>query len=337
MFKKVKIPFYFQIIFIFLLIVQISSCTCISVNIPIFPEEKPLREYKISGEGKYKILLVDISGIILSGEAESFTSLIKKKNMAKYIREVLDKAKKDKKVKAVVLKINSPGGTVTASDLVYREILKFKKETGIPVYAAMLDLATSGALYLAMACDKVYASPTTITGSIGVIFQNIDLTGLLDKIGIKDRTVKSGDKKDMGSPLRKMTDEEIAIMKEITLEMYNKFINVIADSRKKMSREDILKLADGRILSSKKALENGLIDGIEYLDDVLEEAKKNAGLKEAKVVTYNRPGAYEPNIYSMPSGGYGSKDILKLLKEEILHLSTSSGFMYIWKYGADIH
>lgn len=315
----------------------IAGCTCISVNVPFFSEEQPLRQYKISGDGKYKILLVDISGIILSDEVESLAGFIQKRNTLKYIKEVLDEAGKDKKIKALVLRINSPGGTVTASDLIYRELIQFKKDTGIPVYASMLDLAASGALYLAMACDRIYASPTTVTGSIGVIFQNIEVKGLLDKVGIKDRTVKSGDKKDMGSPMREMTDEEVAIMTEITLEMYEKFVDVIASSRKELSREDILKVADGRILSSKKALDAGLVDGIKYLDDVLEEAKKNAGLDKAEIVTYNSPGAYEPNIYSMPEGFGTNLSILELLKKEALQLNFPSQFLYLWKSGVNLN
>jgi len=335
--NKIKKSYFFYLTCMLATFFLIAGCTCISVNVPFFSEEQPLRQYRVSGKGKYKILLVDVSGIILSDEVESLTGFIKKRNTLKYIKEVLDEARTDKKIKAVVLRINSPGGTVTASDLIYREIIKFKKDTGIPVYASMQDLAASGALYLAMACDRIYASPTTVTGSIGVIIQNIELTGLLNKIGIKDITVKSGDKKDMGSPLREMTGEEVAIMTEIVLEMYGKFVDVIASSRNKISRVDILKVADGRILSSKKALDAGLIDAILYLDDVLEEAKKNAGLDEVEIVTYNRPGAYEPNIYSM-SGGFGANlSILNLIKKEAVRLNSPSQFMYLWKSGITLN
>ncbi len=324
---------FFPIILSLAVILLVSGCTCISVNLPFFSEDQPLRQYRVGGEGKYKILIVDVSGIILSDEVKSFTGIVQKRNMLMFIKEVLDKAREDRKIKALVLRINSPGGTVTASDLIYREILKFRKDTGIPVYASMIDLAASGALYIAMACDAIYASPTTVTGSIGVIFQNVEIKELLDKVGIRDRTVKSGDKKDMGSPLRKMTDEEIAIMTEITLEMYEKFVDVIADSRKQLSREDILKIADGRILSAKKALESGIIDGILYYDDVIDRALLNAGIENAQIITYNRPGAYEPNIYSMPGGLGGNLSVLELIKKGVLGLNSPASFMYLWKSG----
>lgn len=323
----------FTLIVLSAILLCASGCT---FNFPLFSEEKPLEETKLEGEGKYKILILDISGVIVSEEAAYVSGLVKKENTVSLVKEILTMAKEDDRIKAVVLRIDSPGGTVTASDIIYREILKFKKETRIPVYASMMDVAASGALYIAMACDGIYANPTTVTGSIGVIFQNIDLTGLLDKLGIKDRTVKSGEKKDMGSPLRSASEEELKIMKDITLDLYGEFLNAISAGRPKLARAEIERLADGRIYSSRQALNAGLIDGISYLDEVIEKAKKNANLEKARVVMYQRPESYRNNIYSLSQSNPLSYEGITLFEWRKLSDFLSPKFMYIWEPGIGI-
>jgi protease-4 len=262
------------------------------------PEVQPLEERVLSGEGKDKIVLMDITGVITSEEGSSTIGGTKKPGMLAEMREGFDRARKDRNVKAVVLRINSPGGGVTASDTLYHEIKKFKMETGVKVVAHFLDAGTSGAYYAALASDRITAQPTSITGSIGVIMLRIDATGLMQKIGVQTLEISSGEKKGMGSPFRPVSAEEKKIFQAMIDSLYGRFVSVIADERK-MAPERVRQFADGRIYTSQEAKEAGLIDDIGYLDDAFVQARKLANLERATVVTYQRPGEYRPNIYSM--------------------------------------
>ena len=147
------------------------------------------------------------------------------------VREQLDRARDDPEVRALLLRINSPGGTATASDLVYGEILRFKRERGVPVVAQLMGLATSGGYYVAMAADVVVAHPTTVTGSIGVRFVSVSLAGLMEKVGIEDQTLVAGSHKDAGSPLRRLTREERAHLQSVLDDLHSRFEQVVAAGR----------------------------------------------------------------------------------------------------------
>jgi len=279
-----------------ILLTALSGCAFIKVS--LMPEVQPLEERVLSGEGKDKIVLMDITGVITSEEGSSAIGGTKKPGMLAEMREGFDRARKDRNVKAVVLRINSPGGGVTASDTLYHEIKKFKMETGVKVIAHFLDAGTSGAYYAALASDRITAQPTTITGSIGVIMLRIDATGLMQKIGVQTLEISSGEKKGMGSPFRPVSAEEKKIFQAMIDSLYGRFVGVIADERK-MAPERVRQFADGRIYTSQEAKDAGLIDDIGYLDDAFVQARKLANLERATIVTYQRPGEYRPNIYSM--------------------------------------
>lgn len=274
----------------------LSGCAFIKVS--LMPEVQPLEERVLSGEGKDKILLMDITGVITSEEGSSVIGGTKKPGMLAEMREGFDRARKDRNVKAVVLRINSPGGGVTASDTLYHEIKKFKMETGVKVIAHFLDAGTSGAYYAALASDRITAQPTSITGSIGVIMLRIDATGLMQKIGVQTLEISSGEQKGMGSPFRPVSAEEKKIFQAMIDSLYGRFVGLIADERK-MAPERVRQFADGRIYTSQEAKDAGLIDDIGYLDDAFVQARKLTNLERATIVTYLRPGEYRPNIYSM--------------------------------------
>ncbi|HUI44782.1 MAG TPA: signal peptide peptidase SppA [Nitrospirota bacterium] len=270
---------------------------CFNIKVNVIPEVLPLEERLISGEGKSKIVLIDISGIITSAEGGSVFSTTKEPGMLAQVREELDRARSDKNVKAVVLRINSPGGGVTASDTLYHEIKKFKNETGVKVVSHFLDMGTSGAYYAALASDQITAQPTSIVGSIGVTMLRIDASGLMQKIGVQALQISSGEWKSMGSPFRPVSPEETKLFQNMIDNLYGKFVSVVADERK-MAPEQVRQIADGRIYSSQEAKDKGLIDSIGYLEDSLEKAKVLAKVTQAQVVTYSRPGEYRANIYS---------------------------------------
>ncbi len=281
-----------------LLLGALPGCFFIKADLSLTSKAAPLEEQVLEGEGKDKVLLMDITGVITTDDAATSLGAGKEPGMVAVVREQLDKARQDKKVKAVVLRINSPGGGVTASDMLYHELQRYRAETGAKIVAHFTDTGASGAYYLAMAADHVTAQPTTVTGSIGVTMLRVDATGLMHKIGVEALQISSGPQKAMGSPFREITPEERKIFQSMIDGMYGRFVDLVTEARK-LDRERVKKLADGRIYTSQEAKDAGLIDGIGYLDDAIVQARTLAGLPQATVVSYSRPGEYKPNIYSM--------------------------------------
>ncbi|HSF10868.1 MAG TPA: signal peptide peptidase SppA [Nitrospirales bacterium] len=277
----------YLILFLFL----VSGC----IHVDLFPGGGKLQEAIISGEGKDKVLLIDISGMLTTGKA---SGILEEPSLPARIKEELTKAEEDKHVKAIILRINTPGGSVTASDLVYHELKVFKKKRVVPVIAAIMDLGTSGGYYIAMSADHILAHPSTITGSIGVIMVTMNAEGLLEKIGVQPAAIVSGPKKAMGSPFRPMNDEERAIFQGTIDHLFEQFLSVVKEGRPGLSMEQIRTLADGRIFTADIAKSKGLVDSIGYLDEAIDLAKKEANLEQAKVVTYTRGRGTHQNIYS---------------------------------------
>ncbi len=298
---------------------------CITVN--LLEPPGPVQEVQLSGAGDAKVLLLDLSGVISSQDKDG---LISQPNMLATFKEELTRASKDDTIKAVVVRINSPGGTVNASDILYHELKQFKVKRKVPVIASMMDVAASGGYYLAMASDAILVHPSTVTGSIGVIMLTVNAKGLLEKVGVEANAITSGPRKDMGSPFRVMTDEEKAIFQGVIDSFYQRFLTVVQEGRPQLSADQLKKLADGRIYTGEQAKAAGLVDEIGYLDEAIELAKKKAGLSEARVVTYRRRGEYQNNIYSRlvaPSTGLSSlagMDLLSLVR------GGSPQFMYLW-------
>lgn len=299
---------------------------CITVN--LLEPSGPVRETRVSGTGDAKVLLLDLSGVIGSQDKDG---LIPQPNMLATFKEELTRASKDEKVKALVVRVNSPGGTVNASDILYHELKTFKATRKIPVIVSMMDVAASGGYYLAMAADSILVHPSTVTGSIGVIMLTVNARGLLEKVGVEANAITSGPRKDMGSPFRLMTAEEKAIFQSVIDSFYQRFLAVVQEGRPNLSIDQIKKLADGRIYSGEQAKAAGLVDDVGYLDEVIELAKKKAGVTEARVVTYSRPGEYQNNIYSRALTGAGSGwanfanfDLLSMVR------GGTPQFMYLW-------
>lgn len=214
---------------------------------------------------KDRIQVVKLTGMIvdkpeqglLSGKAGSSASCIK----------ALRKAAKDSHIKAVLIRMNTPGGTVATSQEI-NEAVEAVKAAGKPIYASMSDLSASGGYYVACACDKIFAEPGTMTGSIGVIMNLMNFKALGDKVGISAQPVKSGPFKDIASPYRQMTEEEKNILQAIISDTYDQFVTAVAKGRK-MKVEDVKRLADGRIYSGRQAKKNGLIDELGGYDTAL--------------------------------------------------------------------
>jgi protease IV len=306
----------------------LQGCSSL-LSIELIPRIRPLHEETVEGKGKAKILLMDVSGV-LSDETASIvlTTPPPKVPIVARVREELKKAESDDDIKALIVRINSPGGTITASDLIYREIIAFKARKKVPVVAVMMDVAASGGYYAALAADTIIALPTTVTGSIGVIMLTLNAQGLMEKIGVAPLAIKSADKKDAGSPFRQLTAEERAIFQSVIDQMYGRFIGLIVENRK-MPEAQVRAFADGRIYTAEQAKALGLVDSIGYMDDVVASARKAAGVEEAKVIMYHRPREYRSNFYSAtPPAASGLEGSLGSLAT----LVSGSGprFMYLW-------
>lgn len=309
-----------------------SSCTL--VNVSVAPETKPLEEKVLEGEGGGKILLLTLDGSISFGEESEGLVRRKRPSKAAFFREALGKAEGDGDLAGVVLRINSPGGTAAASDAIYHEIMRFKEKRKIPVYAYIMELGASGGYYVASAADRIVAAPSAVTGSIGVIAVKLNIEGLLAKIGVTDETYKSGPKKGFWLPFHPSSPEEREMLQGIIDALHERFVDVVHQGRKgRLSRDEVAALADGRIMDAASALRAGLVDEVAYLDEALESMKRAAGIEEARVVTYARPGDFRSNIYSrMPlSPGEGPEAInIISIGGDDLSLFSGVRFMYLW-------
>lgn len=250
-----------------------------------------------------EIMIVDCSGTLDSTDSGLF---FKEPSALERITDQLLLAERDPRVKAIILRIDSPGGTVTASDMIYHQIMELKKRrkaagNPIAVTAAMMDVAASGGYYIAMAADKVYAHPTTITGSIGVIMIIPGVEGLSDKLGVDWRVFKSGKNKDIGSFFRSMPREDRRILQSSIDVMYERFVDIVSANRTELSREEIKTLADGRPYLATEALEHGLIDGVMHLDEMIAATEKLAGIEDARVVMRRYDHPVKGNLYARHS------------------------------------
>lgn len=243
-----------------------------------------------------RVLLLPVDGV-LSIEPDT-GGLLSRPSPIIGFKDALKRAERDPSIRCVLVRISSPGGGVTASDVMYAELMRFKKKTGKKVVAVMMDVAASGGYYVAMSADRVVAHPTTITGSIGVIALFPGVQGLTNFLGVEMRVVKSGPLKDLGSMWRGFTVQERQILQATIDEMHTRFVEVVDKGRPDLSAERVRELADGRIYTAQQAKEAGLIDEIGYMQDAFEAAKKLAGLEDAALVTYRQPYDYAGHYYA---------------------------------------
>lgn len=260
-----------KIFFLITLIIVIGSIAIgvwmLTVEIPIVP----------SG----KIALIRIEGSISSSKSQIFGGA-----SSEEIIRLLKQAREDPSIKAVVIRINSPGGSAAASQEIYGEIIRLKK-SGKPVVASIGDIATSGGYYVASAANKIVAEPGAITGSIGAIMVVPQLTEFLKKLGIEFTIIKSGEFKDITSPYREITPEEKQLLQKMLIDVHEQFIKDVSEGRG-IEISSIREIADGRIFTGKQAKELRLIDEFGNLNDAIDLAAKLAGIEKPEIVEFER-------------------------------------------------
>ena len=309
---------------VFILAIGLTGCISLDLMSVVSPS---LQEHEISRGGSFtreKILIIELSGLIRSGDSRS---LFASHTTPDSIKAILNKALLDDDIKAVVLRIDSPGGEVTATDIIHHDLLTFKKKTGIPIYASFMSVGASGAYYISASADKIFGHPTSILGSIGVIARVPHYSDLADKIGYSEVVFKSGKNKDLGDPLKDMNEEQRLIFQNMIDSMYERFLDVVVQNRSAFeTRDDLKAIADGRIYTPEEALRLELIDGIAYLDEVIAKVGLAAGLENAKVILYNHQPGYDSNIYSkLPTQ-------VNLLNIDLHNVfgDSQAGFHYLW-------
>ena len=306
---------------------------CQSARIRLFPSAAdPLEEFTLEGKEKGKVLVISIRGTISDNPKRRFLST--GPSMVQEVVSQLRKAEEDPEVKAVLLKVNSPGGSVTASDILYHEIMAFKQKTKAKVVAAMMNVAASGGYYISLPADYILAHPTSVTGSVGVLFLRPDVAGLMDKIGIGIEVSKTGRNKDMGSPFRSATTEEKQIIQDLIDQLGERFLDRITEHRN-IDPDNLKAISTARIFLADDALRLGMVDRIGYLNDAVSQAKELAELPpDAKIVVYRRTEYPDDNLYNPTTSHYEGRglSIVSLDLPDSLS-SLQAGFYYLWQPG----
>jgi protease-4 len=265
------------------------------------------------GSSAQRIVLVNLNGIIDDEQADE-------------VYRQLQAARHDQSVQGVVVRVNSPGGTVSGSDRIYAELRRYRQEEAQPVVAFMQGVAASGGYYASVACDEIVAEPTTITGSIGVIMSHFVFEDLLkEKLGIQPVFLTEGAKKDWPSSFRAPTEQELDYVRERVLTpAYERFVEVVQQGRANtLTAAEVERLADGSVYTAPKALQVKLIDKVGYLDDAIAVVKSMTGLSNPEVIEYRRPFSFMGLLNAKTETPF------KLDRATLYELSAPE-VMYLW-------
>lgn len=273
--------------------------------------------------GKGKVAVIRLNGIIADSSQQGL--LTTGGISPKQVRDYLTKAESDGGIKAVVLRIDSPGGSAAASQEIASEVRHFKEVTGKPVVISMGDVAASGGYYISAYADRIVANPSTLTGSIGVISHFIYIEGLLEKWGLELEIVKTGRHKDMG--IWPLTDEQRKIMQDITDDLYEQFVAAVAQGRG-LSAAEVRGLATGQLYTGNQALNLGLVDELGGLDIAIEVAASLAGISVPEIEEYSPPASFFEKLL----GGLSPPSLLPLSGDELLFLRMLEGWQGIPRY-----
>lgn len=291
-------------------------------------EEEFIEEVIEDGSPNRKILVLEVNGVI-QDTGSDVTSVFQSPgyNHRQFLR-MLDQAKEDDSVQGIIVRVNTPGGGVSESAEIHKRLVEIKEETEKPIYISMGSMAASGGYYIAAPANKIFASPETITGSIGVIMQGINYSELAEKYGVKFDTIKSGPYKDIMSPTKEMSEEERQILQTMVDNMYDQFVEVIVEGRG-MSESEVRRIADGRIYDGQQAKDINIVDELGYFEDVIEAMKKDHDMGNVQVVQYTE---------NLGLGSLFSMNVQSLLKPDsemqmlakLINQPNSPRLMYLY-------
>ena len=320
-----------RILIALLLLIGLSGCSGVRFVIDAVPASDAMTETVVmqdpGSSSSSKIAMIELTGLIADARRPGI--LTSGENPVGRFVEGLRRAESDRAVRAVIVRINSPGGTVTASDVLYRELMHFKESSGKPVVILMSDLAASGGYYVACAGDEIIAHPTTITGSVGVIIQTFNVSDGMRRIGISADAFTSGPNKNVGSPFAPMPEEHRQLMQGLVDEFYVGFTSIVRERRPDISPTDFEWLTDGRVVTGARAAEVGLVDRTGDLRDAFASAKQRAGLISARLVKYHRTLEYVGSAYARSPATNPQVNMLQL-NVQAGSLFDQPGFYYLW-------
>lgn len=274
-----------------------------------------------------KVALIDVDGLLVNTNLTGPYS--SGENPVDLFREKLDAAAADPQVRAVVVRINSPGGGVTATDFMWQQLSSFRQKTGLPVVAYLMDVGTGGAYYLATAADVICAHPTSITGGIGVILNLYNLQDAMAQFNVFSQPITAGEQTGMGSQLGPLSDEARQWLQAMADEFHQRFRRVVL-SRRRSVRGDDPTIFDGRVFTATQAQARGLIDQIGYLEDAIQLAQEQADCGPARVVMYHRPDDPARSPFAVTSNAPATGKFLPVSIPG-LERSRLPAFLYLWQ------
>jgi len=318
-----------RVLVIVIVLAGLVGCSPLTLTLGGRPEQALVPEVVIRDGhwGSSRVAMVDVSGTLSNSDAGLLGT---GENPVSLFTEQLLAAGSDPKVCAVILRLNTPGGTVTASDAMYREVMRFKQQYGKPVIVLMMDVAASGGYYIACAGDTIIAYPTTITGSIGVIMQTFTLKPALDRWGILTDAIVSGPNKAAGSMFETLRPDQRALFQSIVQEFYGNFVQIVRTNRPGIAEDQLATVTDGRVFTGRQALDLGMVDQLGDIHDAIRVAAERGGATHVDVVRYRRAMSRAGTVY-------GSAPNLPATQINLTQINidnaTDNGavFYYIWK------
>ena len=276
--------------------------------------------------GRDQIAVLSLDGVIQdTGNASPF--FLDGYNHQFFMNQ-LHEINEDPTIKGVVLKVNTPGGGVVESAEIYDAIRTIQENREIPVYVSMGGMAASGGYYVAAPADKIFVNRETITGSIGVIMESVNYAGLAEKYGIEFNTIKTGPYKDIMSGSRKMTDEEHQMLQEMINDSYERFVEIIADGRS-MNVDEVKKIADGRIMNGRQAIESGLADEYGKAGDVIAAMQEDHDLEKATVFEYTMNDSWS-SLFGLKAKSFFGGNLESELIGKLLSDYNAPRMMYLY-------
>jgi protease IV len=306
----------------------------VDVRIPTAPDPGPMVPVVVrparGGRPGPKVALIDVDGLILNQDLTGLYSV--GENPVAAFREKLEAAAGDPAVRALVVRINSPGGGVTASDILAEDLRRFRAQTGKPAVACLMDLATGGAYYLAVGCDRIVAHPTTVTGGVGALINHFNLQDAMGALNVVADPVKAGEMIDMGTVTGPLPEDATArtLLQQMVDGFRDRFAARVAARRPAMTAADRRAIGDGRVVPAPKALALHMVDALGYLDDAIAEAERLAGAPGAEVVLYRRAGHPTRSVYGITPNVPIQGEIVPFSYPG-LDRSKLPTFLYLWQ------
>lgn len=280
-----------------------------------------------SGDVSERIVVLRVEGVIQDTGAASSLFATEGYNHSFFLKQ-LEKAKNDPTVKGIVLAVDSPGGGVVESAEIYKDLMKIKDETDKPIYVSMGGMAASGGYYIAAPADKIFVMKETMTGSIGVILQSVNYGDLAEKYGVEFVTIKTGPYKDILSPSRDMLPEEEEMLQDMINDSYEEFVRIIAEGRG-MSEEEVRKVADGRILNGRQAIEANLADDYGFEEDVIAAMKEDLDIPGAEVFEYSQEQSLS-SLFGVKAQSFLGLDIETQVISKLITDNQAPRMMYLY-------